>query len=254
MLTLTIWCCGVALEALLLYRGVRSKLISRYPNFYIYALALFLSDALLYAVYRFKPAAFDRWNWYAGFLVLFLGCGIILEVFRHVLSPYPGADRFARIAATVVFGAIFGFAILYPIWQPAPSAAQALYLVVQRDFLFVQAILLIVLLQVISYYRIATGKNLKGMIFGYGLCVGATLMFLAVRAHVGARFQSTWSWLQQISYFVALAIWVVALWSHHGNPAPNSGIGPDADYDELAARTRDMVSVAGAQLVKVERP
>jgi hypothetical protein len=126
--------------------------------------------------------------------------------------------------------------------------------VVQRDFLFVQAILLIVLLQVISYYSIATGRNVKGMLLGFGQCVGTTLMVIALRAHLGPAFQGTWSVLQQISYLAALAIWVVAMWSYDGNPAPNSGIAPDADYDELAARTRAMVNVAGTQLVKVERP
>jgi hypothetical protein len=253
MLTMTMWCCGVVLEALLLYRGIRSKLVSRYINFYVYSLVLFLSDVLLYPLYASKSPAYDRWNWYAGFLILFLGCGIILEVFRHALCAYPGAERFARTAGTIVFGAIFGFAILYPIWQPTPKVAEALYLVVQRDFLVVQAILLIVLLQVISYYSIATGRNLKGMILGYGQCVGTTLMVIALRAHLGPALQGTWSWLQQISYVAALAIWVVAMWSYHGNPAPNSGIAPDADYDELAARTRAMVNVAGTQLVKVER-
>jgi hypothetical protein len=253
MLTMTMWSCGVVLEALLLYRGIRSKLISTYSNFYVYLLALFLSDALLYPLYVSKSPAYDRWNWYAGFLILFLGCGIILEVFRHALSAYPGAERFARTAGTIVFGAIFGFAILYPIWRPTRSVAEALFLVVQRDFLFVQAILLIVLLQVISYYRIATGRNLKGMILGFGQCVGMTLMVVALRTRLGPAFQGTWSLLQQVSYVAMLAIWVAALWSYHGDPAPNSGIEPDADYDELAAGTRAMVNVTGTQLVKVER-
>ena len=128
-----------------------------------------------------------------------------------------------------------------------------LYIVVQRDFLFTQALILLVLLQVISYYGIAMGRNLKGMVLGYGQCIGVTLITLAVRAYVGAGFQEVGSMIQQVSYLAALAIWLMNLWSYCANPVPEATIAPDADYDKLASRTRDMVAAASTQLVKVER-
>jgi hypothetical protein len=252
-LTLLIWWCGIALEALLLFRGFRARLVSRYPYFYIYVLSLFLTDGLLCLVFLSKPTAYDKWNWYAGFLILFLGCGILLEVFRHVLSPYPGAERFARMAGFAVFGAIFCFAIVYPIYAPAPSVARALYVVVQRDFLSVQAILLLGLLQVISYYRISMGRNLKGMIVGYGQCLGTTVIAIALRSHIGPRFDYAWDAIQPLAYLASLIIWLVALWSYCPNKVPKATISVEADYEALAARTRDMMGEAGTQMVKVDR-
>jgi hypothetical protein len=253
MLSLTIWCVGIVVEALLLYRGVRAHLVQRYLNFYIYALSLFLADGVLMVFYYARPALYARWTWYAGFMVLFLGCGVILEVFRQVLSAYAGAEKLARLVSSAVFGAIICFAIVYPIWSPKSSVAQALYVVVQRDFLFAQALILLVLLQVISYYGIPMGRNLKGMVLGYGQCIGVTLITLAVRAYLGAGFQEVASTLQQMSYLAALAVWLMNLWSYCGNPVPEATIAPDADYDQLASRTRDMVATASTQLVKVER-
>jgi hypothetical protein len=253
MLSLIIWCVGIVVEALLLYRGVRAKLVQRYPNFYIYALSLFLADGVLFLFYYARPALYMRWTWYAGFMVLFLGCGVILEVFRQVLSSYAGAEKLARLVSSAVFGAIVCFAIVYPIWSPKSSVAQALYIVVQRDFLFTQALILLVLLQVISYYGIAMGRNLKGMVLGYGQCIGVTLITLAVRAYVGAGFQEVASMIQQLSYLAALTIWLMNLWSYCANPVPEATIASDADYDKLASRTRDMVAAASTQLVKVER-
>jgi hypothetical protein len=253
MLSLTIWSVGILLEALILIRSFHAGLFVRYPNFYLYVLSLFLSDTVMYAVYRMGPASYLKWTWYAGFVVLFLGCGILLEVFRHVLSSYPGAQKIAKAAGFVVVGAVVCFAVVYPFFAPADSVAQALYLRLQRDFVMVQAILLAGLLRVISYFRIPMGKNLRGMILGYGQCIGVTLIGLALRSYIGPRIQTAWSLSQQLSYVASLAIWAVALWSYRPSPKIESNIGSGGNYEALAARTKDMVGAAGAHLIKAER-
>jgi hypothetical protein len=254
MLSLIIWWSGILVESLLLYRGFRAKLLTKYSAFYSYVLVMFLSDSLLYPLYYMHSKSYEKWSWYTGFVILFAGCGVVLEIFRQVLSPYPGAEKIARIVGMAIVGAIIGFSVFYPIWAPSPTVAQATFLVVQRDFLFVQAIFLLGLLQVISYYGLSMGKNLKGMIFGYGQCVGATLISIALRSYIGGSFQGAWSLIQQVSYFAALVIWLIALWSYCANTVPEVTIGVEADYEVLAARTRDMMGAAGTQLVKVDRP
>jgi hypothetical protein len=254
MLSLIIWWSAIMIEALLLLRGWRAKLFSRYPNFYIYVLSLFLSDGLLYVVYLLKPAAYQKWAWYPGFLVLFLGCGILVEIFRHVLSPYAGVEKVARFGGFAVLGAVLVFAILYPMLGLSGSAAHVLYVRLQRDFLVVQAILLLGLLQLISYYGVSMGRNLKGMIFGYGQCIGTTVVTLALHAYIGVRFEPASILIQQLSYLAALGIWLVALWSYCANPVPEATIGVEADYEVLASKTRNMVGAASTELVKVNRP
>ena len=96
----------------------------------------------------------------------------------------------------------------------------------------VQAILLAGLLQVISYYGISMGKNLRGMILGYGQCIGVTLIAIALRSHFGRHFQNAWSLVQQLTYLAALAIWAVALWSYRPNPIMKSTIGSDGGSHE----------------------
>lgn len=253
MVSMTIWVIGIVVEALLLYRAVHAKLIRKYPNFYIYALSLFLADGGLYFLYYSRPILYARWTWYAGFVVLFLGCGIILEIFRQALAPYAGAEKFARAVSFTVFGAIICFAIGYPIWSPASSVAQALFVVVQRDFLFAQALLLLGLVQVIAYYGISMSTNLKGMMLGYGQCIGVTLITLALEAYIGPRFEVAAGLIVQVSYLGALVIWVIALWSYRPNSMPGATIARDADYEKLASRTRNMVATTSTQLVKVER-
>jgi hypothetical protein len=253
MLSSIIWLAGIALEGVILFRGVRAKLVSRYLNFYVYIFSLFLADGLLYWAYSAKLAAADKWSWYSGFVSLFLGCGIVLEIFRHVLAPYAGAEKFARVASYAFLGAVICFAVAYPIIGPSEKVVRALFVRMQRDFLAVQGILLIIIIQLMAYYAIPAGRNLKGMILGYGQALMVTLAALALRTYIGPRFQNSWTLVQQLSYLGSLVIWLIALWSYVPNPAPPSRINSDDDYEELASRTRKMVGAAGSSLVKVER-
>jgi len=97
------------------------------------------------------------------------------------------------------------------------------------------------------------GKNLKAMIFGYGQCVGTTLVTLALHSYIGVRFEAASILIQQMSYLAALVIWLVGLWSYCADPRPEATIGGDEDYEILVAKTRNMVGAANTELVKVNR-
>jgi hypothetical protein len=224
----------------------------RFPNFYIYILSLFLADTIFFLASVTKFPIADKWSWYAGFVSLLLGCGIALEIFRHGLSPYAGAEKFARVASYTFLAAVMVFAVVYPIIAPS-NGARAIFTRAQQYFLAVQGVLLIVIIQVMAYYAIPAGRNLKGMMLGYGQAVAVTLALLAVRNYKGPGFQHAWTFTQQLSYLASLSIWLVALWSYIPAPVPKARIKSDDDYDGLASRTRGMVSTAGADLIKVER-
>jgi len=64
---------------------------------------------------------------------------------------------------------------------------------------------------------------------------------LALRAFLGPRFDAIWGDLQSASYFFALIVWTVALWSYSPNPKPptNGRGGRDGGgYDALVHGTR----------------
>jgi hypothetical protein len=253
MLELTIWRAAMFLESLVLFRGFRGRLLSKYPFFYAYIASVLFSDVVLYFIYMMDGASYAKWKWGLTFVDLILGYGIILEMFKHVLSAYPGAERFARVTGLVIFGAIFSFVLAYPLWTPGARRA-ATTIELQRDFWTVQAIFVFAIFGVVSYYRIPLGRNLKGMTFGYGLCLGVTLMALAVRAYVGPTFTGTWVFLQTFSYVSSLAIWVVALWAYHPNPVPDSTIRLEADYEQFVSRTKGILEAMRSHLGKAGRP
>ena len=245
-----IWWAGILLTCSILVRGVSAKLLARYPFFYAYNLSVLVAWVPPLFLYVANSTAYNTWYWIAQLLTLIVGYGILLEIFKHVLSPYPGAEKLARLAGIVVFGAIFCFALVYPLVK-SHGGASATMVEFERDLRTVQAIFVSGLLVVIAYYGIEIGKNMKGMIAGYGLYIVTSLVTLAVRSYAGASL--VWI-IQPLSYDVSLVIWLTALWSYHPTPIPESRVRLEAEYEALAAKTRGAMGGMRSELGRVARP
>ncbi|MBZ5695056.1 MAG: hypothetical protein LAN36_06825 [Acidobacteriia bacterium] len=258
MLTLAIWWACILVEALVVFRAFPGNLLRKYPFFYTYAASVLVCDVLLYSAYTLSPARYPAWVWGTEFLNILLGCGIILEIFKHVLSSYAGAERFARITGVAVFAAIFCFGVLYPMapgtsQAPSTSGLFGRSVRLERDLLAAQAILFFAVLVVISYFRTAMGKNVRGMILGYGVWLGASVMTLALRFYIGPGFTATLNVIQPVAYLTALLIWVVALWSYDPNPAFDSSAPVEIDHEAVVATTRSALEAMRSHLSKVAR-
>lgn len=243
---------GNALEAAILWRGFDARSIKKYPYFYCY-IASTLSSFVLPIVYLAHRSSYNLWYWPIQFATLVFGCGIIVEIFRHVLAPYPGAERFAKAVAFAAFGSLFVLAILYVVMhvEPASSAAAV---ALERNVRALQAIFLFAVLAIIFAYRIPIGRNILGMIVGYGAYVAISLISRAVEAYASEWLRTVWLYVQPFSFLAALAVWMVALWSYHPNPVPDPSIQIEADYAELLSRTRRALHATRSYLGKAVRP
>jgi len=251
MAWLIVSCAGLLLQLGMLLRGVVEKLPAKYPFFYAYLFSTFAAASVGLALWKFSPESYQRSYWILQFGTLLIGCGIILEIFRHALSPYRGAEKFATAVVVFTFGVVFCFAIAYRFAVSSP--ARALF-ELERNVRTVQALFLCGILAVVSYYRIPIGKNLKGMISGYGLYIVTSLFTLAIRAYAGPQFNSAWNLIQPLSFDLSLTIWLIALWSFHPNPAPDPAIPLENDYEALAARTRRTLAAMRSHLTRTARP
>jgi len=249
MLQSVIWWLGIVLALLTLLAGYRARLLFRYPFFYAYAASVFLVWTALYFPYILRAPSYNRWYWAAEFLTLVAGYGILLEILNHVLGPYPGAAKFARTMGIAAFGMVACFAWAYPALFPRWSPGTTIEF--ERDLRTVQALFLGGLLVVVSYYRITISRNMRGMIAGYGLYIATSLVSLALRSYAGMSFDTFWKIAQPLSYDLSLLIWLIALRSYTPTPIPDSGVGLDADYQELVTRTRSAVR---SYLRKTARP
>lgn len=239
------------LETCILWRAARARMLGEYSYFCAY-IASTLTALALPIVYVVDRRSYNHWYWTIQFVTLALGCGIILEIFRHVLAPYPGAERLAKIVAVAGFAVVFCLSAIdwaFGLQPFSPAAGIQL----ERNVRAVQAILLFAILAIIFWYRVPVGRNVSGVILGYGSYIAASLISRAVEAYAGAWLRLVWIYVQPLMFGVSLVIWVIAMWSYHANPTPDHPIAIEDDYEALADRTRQALKAIRSYFGRVTR-
>jgi len=235
----TVWLGGLLIECVILVRSVLGRSLANYPFFYLYVASVFAASMALYVIAIVSPSTHGLY-WPKQYVTLFLGCGVIFEVSRHVFARRVTLDRVARWTMLVTFGAIFLSvavqAFFLPHWNVTTNTAD-----LERDLRIAQAIGLMTILLLTGYYGIGIGKNIKGMILGFGIYVGASVFSLTLRLFVGPRFNPVFGVIQNTAYLVALSIWMVALWSYEAEPTEKPPSISEGEYQLLAGRTQEIL-------------
>jgi hypothetical protein len=249
MLSQSIWWSGLALEALLVVRGLQGRFALRYPVFYGYLSFVLLQDLLLFFAYKWRHQHYRDFGWAAEFLGVMLGCGIVFEVYRTGLSSYPGTARMARNVLAFIFALALAEGIANA-WNDPRWWVEASTLDIDLALRVVQAVSIVGLVGLFLSYSIPFGKNLRGILLGYGLFIGMRvicLTFASIQEH------NFWYYAYSGSYLVVLGIWLVHLWSYQPSPQQTS-IRLEQDYQSIAAATRRRLQGARGYLAKAVRP
>lgn len=252
MLTSVLWWMGPILELALVSRALQQGLFLRYPTFFSYLGWVALVDCIRNYTYVINYSSYDSLYWPSQFISLIVGYGVILEILHLTLARYPGAASIARNIVIFTFAAIFAYvgfrALTSPQWSPASTNAE-----LERDLRAAQLLVLGGILGVVAYFRIPFGKNLKGIIAGYGLFLGSSVITLALRSYAGSSFDRIWLFIQPSIFLTCLLIWTWTTWSYHPNPISQSE-GELQGYTEYAASTRAALNAVRSGLGKVARP
>ncbi len=232
-----VWWMEIATEAFILLRSISARLYGKYLAFFIYLTAVLSIDLLRFSVLTLHPSVYAPFYWYTQFLHAGVGYAVILEIYKHTLNNSPGVARIARIFLWGVLGAVIFKvtlnAISRPIWSTATTSAE-----LERDMRTVQALLLAGIIALLAYYIVPTGRNLKGIIFGYSAYIYASVASLAFGSLPGYGIRPGWRHVQPIAYLAALLIWSYALWSYSPNPRAETESKIDRDYKLIAEQTR----------------
>lgn len=244
---------GIVLEFAILWRALEAKLIRRFPLFYTYIFWVLLLDISSYGVYGLGPNVYRNWYWGTQILTLLVGYGVILEIVHKSFIGSAGAERVAVSLVASVFGLVFAYVILRsfttPHWVP-----EVTYYELERDLRSVQAIVLAGVLAVVFFYGIAIGRNLKGVIFGYGFYLASSIVSSELRTFAGMSFHATWRLIQPYTFLISLSIWLVAMWSLQKIPTEQSAPQLESDYEAFALRTRNVLGIMRSYLQRSVRP
>jgi hypothetical protein len=255
MMTLVLWLCGPIAESLIIWRGWKMGMLRRFPFFFAYVASVFCADVSLFVLYYVvKSPAYPVWSARAELFNIVLGYSVVWEIFRHVLSRYPGVERFAQIVGLIVFVFILGFVAIYPILTSGTPEPHSQKVSIERDFLTVQCVFLLGMFSVIYYYGLEVGKNLRGMIVGYGIWLGASVITLALTSYFGSVFDALRILVQPLAYLLSLVVWLTALWRYSPIPVSNPDCLAGAGYRSLASTTRGLIHEMRDHLGRVGRP
>jgi hypothetical protein len=253
MMTQAIWWGGMCLEAVMVFRGLRERLLFKYPVFYLYISFVFLEDLLRFCIYRWHPAIYPQTYWITDFIGLVIGSGVVFEIYRSGLSAYPGTARMARNLLLLVFAFASAKVLVSTsygsLWWPAETTAE-----LERNLRIVQASALIALIALFLMYAIPLGRNLKGILSGYSLYIAVSIVQLTLVSHFGNNIQRLLSYVNSVSYLIALYIWTRGLWSHELSPDRKPSTQLEFDYDAVRALTRRRLHEIRASLGRAVRP
>src|ERR1700674_2112862 len=250
MLTQAIWWAGMSLEAVMLFRGLRERLLFKYPVFYLYIAFVFLEDLLRFYIYGWHPAIYPQTYWITEFFGLVMGSGVVFEIYRAGLSAYPGTARMARNLLAFVFVLAFT-RVLVETWNDPHWWSMATNLELEGVLRTVQAVGLGALVLLFFSYSIPFGRNLRGVLLGYGLFIGESVIWLTFASSGGNRFRDIWFYLPPPSFFVVLGVWAMHLWSYAPNPEPKRAVHLEEQYQGIAAATNRRLREGRARLAKV---
>ena len=145
------------------------------------------------------PSVYAPFYWYSEFLHAAFGYAVIPEIYKDALNNSFGVARIARAFLWGVLEAVIlkvtWNAVSGPVWSPGTTSAE-----LERDLRTVQAILLAGIIALVVYYVVATGRNLKGIIFGYSAYIYASVVSLAFGSLPGYGLRLGWRLVQPIAY------------------------------------------------------
>lgn len=250
MLSQSIWWGCVVLEVFLLTRAVRGRLIFRYPFFYGYIFFVFSQSILRSLVHRWSEQLYGSVYWTTEFLGFLLGCWLVFEIYCIALAAYPGTAKMARKILAFLFVLAVAKAA-GALWSDPHLLAQTTPLHVERALRTAQVISILALITVFASYSIPFGRNLRGILLGYGLFIGERVICLAF---VSQRNHDFWFYAYSASYVAALGLWLAHLWSYQPSPEPKVSVRLENDYQLIAGATLQRLRETHGYLRKVVRP
>jgi len=236
-----------------LVRGLRAKLIGRFPLFYSYLLVVLIQDVIRFITTTwYSQEAYANVYWSTQWVSVVMGSILLFEIYQLALQDHPGTARVARNLLGVAFFGVLVRALL-TVHLTLPSMLAG-YVELERELRFVQSVAVLVLIVVFLWYTIPLGRNLGAIFLGYGVFVALSVLQLTVVSHFQLKAQTFWNIAQPVTYVAVVVLWVVKLWSADPATEKSRSRITKGDYDDLAKATGRSLEEARSRLGSAVRP
>lgn len=208
-------CSAVLLEGLILWRFSKKRTWHCYPYVAVLVVYDLFSNLVLFPIDRYKRDWFAAAYWQIESISLFLRFFINWEFFRAIFGRQSAlhdvAYKVLLAAELVALPAILflGFSQVSPVRYSLMHLSPA----IEQYFSLGQALLLLTPAALARYYGLPLGRNVRGLGFGFGLCVFVrAINFAGLQSFRG--FAPYSQLLEPGSFIAMLAVWLWAFWDY----------------------------------------
>ena len=248
-----IWWSAITLEVFLLFRGVTTALVRKYPLFYVYITCILTTELLRISCYNFAPTHYQGFFWNTELLTIAASYVVVLEIFRSALRHNSGFSLVVQTILLIVFVLALSYSAM-DLLQGGFSSLPRAIAELSRDLRYIEGVLLLVMLWFFGRYRISLGRSLLGLIVGYSFWVGLNVVNFALLFLPDTEFSIEFRQFLPLSFVATLAIWSVTLWSAQPEPVQPAASELEHDYQLLAAKTQHILLRSSRRLVRTTRP
>lgn len=237
----SLWLGQLTLETVLLVHLLVRHSFSRHPYFFTYLTVVWVVSVVQWIVYHWLSVYYPWVFWISELLTVLAGFFVICEIVRQTLHPFPAISQrtswfmLALVLLLLLANVIMGLS--------GTGRWDDLVYRLERWLRLLQAALLAAILLAARRYSLALGRNVAGLLLGFGLFASLTVASVASLAltHIDL---TRWGHLYAVTYLVTLVIWCIALWEYAPNRLPVRRDNLEQDYARLnAAITRALLQV-----------
>jgi hypothetical protein len=206
------WVLTAMLKALLLFYLLRRRLHRSYPIFFSYLVATILQDIVLASAYeRWDFQSLQSWNLYWGTQGVVVGARwlAIAEITRKIFASYSGLSKLASHFLFLVGVGVLAYSVAASqgVWQTA-------VLRVDRAVELSIAGFLASLFLFARYYRLPIAALESHLAVGFSLYSCFWVINTTMLVHWGTSFDSMRSFLEILTFFATLLLWISAVRKH----------------------------------------
>ena len=192
-----------------------------YPFFSIYAILNSLESFILLAAYLRVLLFYSTLYWRFDSMDVVLRFLVVWEVFHQTFPKGSGLNRSLSKSLAIVAFLLLAFACGVTFWGYQNYISFLfIHLDVDRNFGFVQAVMILGTLLMARYYGVNYGRNVRGIALAFGVWL-SILTASSALVELTTSFLPYWYYLRPLSFVAMVLVWIWALWVYDPNPPIN---------------------------------
>jgi hypothetical protein len=205
---MALWFAGLGFQLLLFLVLVLKKFWNKFPVFFAYSLLGVAGGAGLYFV-RSSPSLYFYAYWVIEGLGLLLGFGVIFEVFKRLLYPYPALKKLAAIAFQTAIVLLITLGCIAAYLQPSAEKSRLVagVFAAEEGTRIIEIGLLMFLFAFSTVFGLHWRQYTFGIALGLGLFVAVELIVVATRTTLGGAAAEILNVARSLGFTLSVLIW-----------------------------------------------